>query len=255
MEASKIEWTDNTFNPWYGCSKVSAACRSCYAESLMSIRWKRVEWGPGRPRRRTGEANWRQPRLWNRKAKAAGTRLRVFSASLADIFDAEAPADWRQDFWNLVSETPHLDGLVLTKRPQNMERMLPETWGSGWPNVLLGATAENQECADQRIPPLLEVPAAVHFASCEPLLGAMDLTPFPGLDWVIVGGETGPNARPMDIAWARGLREQCQEAGIRFFFKQWGDHDASGRWVGKKRAGRLLGGRTWDEVPAPAESD
>ena len=254
MEASKIEWTDCTFNPWIGCSKVSAACRACYAETLMSKRYKRVEWGPGKPRLRTKEATWAQPRAWNRKAEKNGTRLRVFSASLADIFDAEVPEEWRDDFWSLVSETPHLDWLVLTKRPENIKPMLPNDWGTGWSNVWLGTTVEDQGAADARLPQLLEVPAVVRFLSCEPLLEPVILRGCTGLDWVIAGGETGADARPTDPTWVRLLRAQCLGSRTAFFFKQWGDHDATGKRVGKHRAGRLLDGRTWDEFPTPAES-
>ncbi len=174
----------------------------------------------------------------------------MFSASLVDIFDAEVPESWRTDFWQQVRETPHLDWLVLTKRPENIREMLPSSWGPGWHNVWLGVTAENQARADERIPVLLDIPAVVHFASCEPLLGPLDLASFARLDWVIVGGETGHGARPMEAAWARDVRAQCTEAGTAFFFKQWGAHDEGGRRVGKKKAGRVLDGRTWDEVPA-----
>ncbi len=251
MRDSKIEWTDHTFNPWIGCTKVSEACKFCYAETQEALRYKRVEWGPGQPRYRTSDNNWRQPRRWNVEAGSSGRRYRVFCASLADVFDHEVPQAWRIDLFQLIADTEHLDWLLLTKRPENIERMVPKDWGPGWSNVWLGTTAENQGRADERLPLLLQTPAVVHFASCEPLLGEIDLSAFmqAGLGWVIVGGETGAGARRMDIAWARSIRDQCVTGGVPFHFKQWGDHDASGRRVGRKNAGRELDGAQWDEVP------
>ena len=251
MEGSGIEWCDDTFNPWMGCTKVSEACRRCYAEVLVDKRFGRARWGAGEARQRTSEANWRAPRTWNRKAKAAGTRRRVFCASLADVFDAEVDPSWRDDLWTLIRETPNLDWLLLTKRPEEVARSLPEGWGEGWENVWLGVTAETQGRADERLPVLLEVPAAVRFASCEPLLSPLELGAYlgRGLDWVIAGGETGTGARAMEATWVREVRDACVEAGVAFHFKQWGDHDAEGRRVGKSKAGRELDGRTWDEFP------
>lgn len=236
-ENSAIEWTDHTFNPWIGCTKVSPGCDRCYAETLATNRLG-VAWGPHAERRRTAESTWRQPLAWNRRAEREGKRARVFCASLADVFDNQVPGQWRSDLWRLIRNTPHLDWLLLTKRPQNIARMLPgpqdnclPEWGDGWTNVWLGTTAENQAEADRRIPHLLAVPAARHFLSCEPLLGPVNITRWltdgrdqaiPELDWVIAGGESGPGARPMHPDWARSLRDQCQAAGVPFFFKQWG---------------------------------
>lgn len=173
-ENSMIEWTDHTFNPWVGCTKVSPACDHCYAETQM-VRRKFVEWGPKAERRRTSEANWKQPLKWNREAERAGKRPKVFCASLADVFDNQVPEEWREDLWGLIAATPHLNWLLLTKRPQNIAEMLPIMWGSGWSHVWLGTTVENQEEADRRIPHLLAVPAAKRFLSYEPLLGPVDL--------------------------------------------------------------------------------
>lgn len=255
-EASKIEWTDHTFNPWIGCQKVSPACDNCYAEALMDIRYGQVEWGPGKDRKRTGAQNWNKPRKWNREADAFeaehGRPQFVFCASLADVFDNAVPGEWREDLWNLIRETPRLVWLLLTKRPQNIAKMLPDDWGDGWPNVWLGATVEDQKRADQNIPFLLSVPAARRFLSCEPLLGPISLTNLdtmhfrgaedidclgglakdwcgqtvgrvPSIHWVICGGESGAGARPMHPDWARSLRDQCAGADVPFFFKQWGD--------------------------------
>lgn len=169
---SKIEWTDHTFNPWIGCQAVSPACDHCYAEKLVNGRMR----GDFSQRRRTSDSNWRQPLAWNRKAEKEGRRYRVFCASLADVFDNQAEEMWRADLWQLIEATPHLDWLLLTKRPQNVQNMLPTGWGDGWPNVWLGTTVENQTEADRRIPHLLKVPAKVRFLSCEPLLGPVDLT-------------------------------------------------------------------------------
>lgn len=219
-EHTAIEWADHTFNPVIGCQKVSAACDFCYAETLMDTRLGRVEWGPHGERKRTSAANWRQPLKWNRAAEAAGIRARVFCASLADVFDTRWPAGARADLWQLIDETPHLIWMLLTKRPQNIAKMLPADVGTG--NVWLGTTVENQDEARKRIPALCANDAAVHFLSCEPLLGDIRLDDFPEwpLDWIIVGGESGAHARPMHPDWPRSIRDQCQDAGVPFFMKQ-----------------------------------
>jgi len=333
-ENTKIEWADHTFNPWQGCTKVSPGCDHCYAEARQDKRLHVVQWGPGQPRKRT--KTWGDPVKWN-KAHAEffaqhGRRQRVFCASLADVFDNEVDADWRADLLYLISETPNLDWLLLTKRIGNAERMVmdslramflhtnvePPTWP--WPNVWLGATIVNQEEADRDIPKLLATPARVRFLSTEPLLGPVDLRRLPALptrnpapgpidpplrlnavtgdnwlpsgtsrmgprgpavDWVIVGGESGPGARPMHPDWARSLRDQCKAAGVPFLFKQWGEHAPTERTmaevarstrklvpvpltgaspspaalvdlVGKRAAGRLLDGVTHDSYPEAA---
>src|ERR1039458_2213458 len=136
-ENSKIEWTDHTFNPWWGCTPVSSACDFCYAEAL-SKRFGKDLWG-NKPRQRTSAQNWNQPRKWNRQAEKMGVRYRVFCASMADVFDNQVPTEWRDDLWQLIRETPHLDWLLLTKRPQNISKMLPPaidhaelSGGEGW---------------------------------------------------------------------------------------------------------------------------
>lgn len=214
-EFSKIEWTTHTFNPWLGCQKISAGCDNCYAEALMDHRLGRVEWGPHGERRRTSEANWRKPRQWAKAAK--GTRPRVFCASLADVFDNQVPPQWRADLWHLIEGTPELDWLLLTKRPENMAKMLP------WKkpprrNVWLGVTAEDQAAYERRWPILEATPARVRFVSYEPALGPLDIGGTRP-DWIICGGESGPNRRPFDVEWARHLREQCRK-GVPFFMKQ-----------------------------------
>jgi protein gp37 len=241
-ENSRISWTTHTFNPWTGCTQVSPACNNCYALA-WSKRSGVVEWGPGKPRRRTTPAYWRQPYKWEREAITCGIRPRVFCASLADVFDAEVEPAWRADLWELILATPHLDWLLLTKRPNLIRRNLPADWGTGWPNVWLGTTVESQAYT-WRIRHLVEVPAVVRFLSCEPLLGPLDLAwwirwagctcdgeyapcevcyelgPRETLDWIIAGGESGAHRRPMDWAWARSLRDQCQAEGVAFWWKQ-----------------------------------
>lgn len=175
----------------------------------------------------------------------------MFCASLADVFDNQAQPTWRADLWGLIRGTPNLDWQLLTKRPQNMPRMLPDDWGSGYPNVWLGTTVENRTEASRRIPLLLAVPAIVRFLSVEPLLEGMT---FPlrdsrggAIDWVIVGGESGPRFRPMKPQWVRQIRDQCVHEGVALFFKQWGG-------LRPKSGGRTLDGREWDEFPAARRS-
>jgi protein gp37 len=252
------------------------------------------------PRRFFGEKYWNRPLTsWNRDAQAAGERRRVFCASMADVFEIHRNQTTQTDLnaarsrlWDLIEQTDWLDWLLLTKRPENVMGYIPAAWRAGHmpSNVLFGTSVENQEQADLRIPHLLRVPDAVRFLSVEPLLGPVDITgdgmglyesagpewagmnrADPGIDWVIVGGESGPGARPMHADWARSLRDQCVDAGVAFNFKQWGEWIGVGQvsearttgnetlhpWpdgrvsarVGKKIAGRLLDGREWNEFP------
>lgn len=185
-----------------------------------------VEWDG--PRVRTSVQNWRRPLAWNRLAEFTKTRRRVFCASLADVFDNQVPEEWRTDLWNVIRATPALDWQLLTKRIGNAAAMLPADWGEGWPNVWLGATVINQEEADRDIPKLLHTPAQIRFLSCEPLLGPIDLMvaddiareEHAQLDWLICGGESGREARSMDLNWARELLADCDGYGIAFFMKQ-----------------------------------
>jgi len=240
VENSKITWTDNTFNPWIGCTQVSPACDNCYAMVMMDQRYSRVKWGPGNPRQRTTPANWRKPLAWNWRAAALGIRPRIFCASLADVFDSEVPDKWRGDLWNLIDETPNLDWLLLTKRPASIAGMVP--WGGSWPeNVWIGTSVENQQFADSRLPILCRLPAKVKWISAEPLLGPMDLTGY-DLDWVVTGGESGAGWRPLDPEHVRSLRDQCQSRGIAFHFKQWSGFKPH-------NLGRVMDGIIWDEYP------
>lgn len=258
MENSHIQWTTHTFNPWEGCSKVSAGCAHCYAEARNQRFAAGANWGPGAPRRRTSAGNWRQPIKWNDAAIERGgwERPRVFCASLADWLDDEVPIEWLADLLALIHATPNLDWLMLTKRPENFHERVRNAipsdpaafgWRMDWlnghapANVWIGATTENQECADLRIPRLLSIPARVRFLSCEPLLGPVLIplaeylaTEVPvrvaplmsrqpnRIHWVIAGGESGPCARQMATDWAFDLLTQCRAAGVSFFMKQMG---------------------------------
>jgi protein gp37 len=265
---SSIEWTHHTFNPWWGCTKVSQACKFCYAE-VWARRTGGHFWGPRAPRRFFGEQHWKEPLNWDDEARALGSRSRVFCASMADVFEYRAElTPWREKLWDLIERTPNLDWLLLTKRPQRIA--LHNRWGT-WPaNVWLGTTVENQRTANERIPYLLGCPATVRFLSCEPLIGHVDISAYlkSGVGWVIAGGESGGTSRPSNPAWIRGLRDQCRAAKVPFLFKQWGNWSPLNGEVAecqlqvhtfpngesvcrktKKDAGRLLDGRTWDEVP------
>ncbi|MCO8402777.1 phage Gp37/Gp68 family protein (plasmid) [Burkholderia cenocepacia] len=304
-ENTRIEWCDHTFNPFFGCTKVSPGCEHCYAEQLMDKRMHRVVWGAHGDRVRTSAANWNKPLRWNaqpfvecgrcgcrgalRRWLGVPTRVgmthctqcpgcggfdcesparpRVFCASLGDVFDNAVDPAWREDLFALIAATPSLDWLMLTKRIGNVATMLRQIGVENLPNnVWLGATIVNQTEADREIPKLLALPARVHFLSMEPLLSQVDIRRWlaphcerhpgalepdgkcgvcegrdiwgvtdhellahekapirQGLDWVIVGGESGSNARPMHPDWVRSLRDQCAKADVPFFFKQWGE--------------------------------
>ncbi len=265
---SKIEWTHHTFNPWWGCVKVSPACKHCYAESWARRVGEDV-WGLKAERRFFGEEHWKAPLKWDREAGEEGARRRVFCASMADVFEDRRDLDvWRAKLWPLIEKTKNLDWLLLTKRPHAISRLAP--WKKSWPeNIWLGTTAENQHWANKRIPDLVSNSARVLFLSCEPLLGPLDLQPWigKGIGWIIAGGESGGKSRPTDPSWVRALRDQCLNSGVPFHFKQWGNWApinakaeaarirmlASGERlvrVNKKIAGRHLDGRTWDGAPA-----
>lgn len=301
-----------TFNPWEGCQKVGPGCDNCYAEARNQRFAAGANWGPHAPRRLTSAANWRKPIKWNKQAQASGIRRNVFSASLADVMDNHdsIPAQWRDNLAALIIATPHLNWLLLTKRIGNADRMLRQVFPAGVPqNLWLGATVVNQTEAGRDIPKLLQVRAdlgiSVAFLSVEPMLGAIDIDQWlhdsdcadtrrlyrqhgdrpichcgerpyneVRIDWVICGGESGPNARPMHHDLARSLRDQCHAAGVPFFFKQWGGwvplQAGDGYWpddqrmradgtmgaggwpmqrIGKARAGRLLDGREHNDMP------
>ena len=316
---SAIEWTHHTFSPWRGCTKVSPGCEHCYAETLSKRNPSALgTWGPGGTRVVAAESYWRQPLRWNRDAAAAGDRRRVFCASLADVFedwrghvlDAQGNVLWRNPqgdviragltpvgnpiaqgyrpatlddvrrrLFRLIEQTPHLDWLLLTKRPEAIGRLWAarDSLGDGrvLRNLWLGTTCEDQRRADERIPHLLAVPAAVRFLSVEPLLGPVVLPlrcekcgyaridqetlgdhylcrgAVPGIDWVIVGGESGPGARTCEVAWIRDVVRQCREASVPVFVKQVGSSPRGGGDVGPDGIERC---ERWSSFTRPADA-
>lgn len=227
MGETSIEWTDFTFNPWHGCTRVSPGCEHCYAERQGKRHG--TQWGVTAERRFFGDHHWRDPVKWNDKAAREGVRRRVFCASMADVFeDRPELEEHRQRLWALIQRTPHLDWLLLTKRPQNLKAMLPwediNDQRDPWPNVWLGTTVEDQKRANDRLADLVDARARVHFLSCEPLLERVDLGSLYKIDWVIVGGESGPGARPFNVDWARSIIYQCIGHGVAVFVKQLGEN-------------------------------
>lgn len=288
---TKIEWVKNsdgtpgkTWNPVTGCTKISEGCQNCYAERMSKRLAGRCGYPADNPFKVTLHSDrLNQPLQWKKPR-------RIFVCSMGDLFHPDVPYSFIDEIFNVMFEAggdKHIY-LILTKRPERMRKYIQtyEDWDySETPHIWLGVTAENQQRADERIPILLQTPAAVRFVSVEPMLGPVDLeaacwgegkkrppidiqarqiaNPI-ALDWIICGGETGPKARPMHPDWARSLRDQCKNAGVPFFFKQWGEwgpnwlNDDDGKkiegseWIdklGKKKAGRILDGRTWDEYP------
>jgi len=246
-ETTGIAWTTSSWNPWIGCTEVSPGCDNCYARELdKRHRYGGAEhWGVGVPRYRTKQ--WDQPLKWNKKAAATGQRWTVFP-SLCDPFDNEVPVEWRNDLFLLITRTPHLTWLLLTKRIGNVARMIADV---GWrDNLWLGVSVVNQEEADRDIPKLLATPAALHFLSLEPQLGPIDLSRFQPfcrsgasfrsvrgilvgeIRWAIVGGESaqgGAKARPFDVNWAVKIIRQCKSANVPVFMKQLGSNPFSGK--------------------------
>jgi protein gp37 len=218
-DRTAIAWTDHTFNAWMGCFKVSQGCTHCYAETLTTKRMQIDVFGHDTSkRRRTGKQVWRNPHKWNREAVLEQCPHRVFLGSLMDIFeDSPQTNEWRKDVWPLIRECTWLDFQLLTKRPENIERMLPDDWP--YLNVWLGTSIERNEVAE-RSQILTAVPAIVHFISYEPAIGPGDEISLDGIDWMIVGGESGPGFRPMKIRWALDMWERCKQEHIAFFFKQ-----------------------------------
>jgi protein gp37 len=228
-EKSIIAWTDNTFNPWMGCHKVSAGCKHCYAETLTKGRMGRPGlWGANGTRARTGKAIWAKPYAWNRQAEKEQRRIRVFVASLADVFETH-PAqqaemqEWRDDLWALIRECPNLDFQLLTKRPENIESMLPADWAGGYDNVWLGTSIEDNRVA-YRGEILTQIPAIVHFVSYEPAIGSLDDLDLLHIEWLIVGGESGPGHRKLDLGWCYDIKARCAAHKTAFFFKQDSGH-------------------------------
>lgn len=219
-ENTIIAWTSFTFNPIMGCTRVSDGCKHCYAATLTKNRMGLELWGPNAPRQVTSIANWRKPIKWNKEAGEAGERKRVFCASLCDVFE-DHPTNIKTlpRLWDLIRQTPNLDWQLLTKRPERIYESLPKDWGEGYPNVWLGTSIEDMRVAE-RADHLRKIPAVVRFISYEPALGPLDSMNLEGLDWVIVGGESGSGFRPMPHEWARDMKNACEDKGVAFFFKQ-----------------------------------
>jgi protein gp37 len=245
---SKISWTNHTFNPWWGCSEVPAdpGCAHCYAREFA----KRggLAWGDKATRRMFGEAHWHEPLRWNKTvAKRGNRRERVFVGSMCDVFEDRPELDAvRARLWHLIAQCSNLEWLLLTKRPENAARMVPQAWSEGWPvNVWFGATASNKAILNARVPLVRAIPAAVRFLSCEPLLEELDFDHgwFFGahkIDWVIFGGESGSTARQCHSGWIeQAVRTLAGSGGtdhgwgVDVFVKQMGqnftvfDHDVS----------------------------
>ena len=258
---TEIEWCDATWNPWYGCRKVSAGCKFCYAEREMT-RYGR-DFGAVT---RAKDATFRAPLKWKEPK-------RIFTCSWSDWFIKEADP-WRAEAWNIIERPPQHTYLILTKRVErimspNANHRLPwAPWEKPWPNVWLGVSVENQEQADKRIPILLQIPAALHFVSYEPALGPIDLRSYlaierlgdlaiekspdhkitRSLNWVIVGGESGRTARPFEVGWAFDVLDQCKAAGVPCFVKQMGSRVRVSQETLNRRFGGTMSFNTYDQV-------
>jgi len=244
MAKSSIEWTEVTWNPVTGCDKTSAGCDNCYALTL-SKRLKAmgaekyqndgnpITSGPGFGIT-THPASLKQPYGWRKP-------VTVFVNSMSDLFHAGVPAEFVQDVFDVMADTPQHTYQVLTKRSLRLRRMADKlTWPE---NVWMGVSVEEPKVLN-RIDHLRDVPAAVRFLSCEPLIAALPGMNLEGIDWVIAGGESGHHHRPIEAGWVEDIRDQCVSSNVPFFFKQWGG-------TTPKRNGRLLDGRTWDQMPSP----
>lgn len=285
MKTSKIQWCRSTFNPWWGCVEVSDGCANCYARTFD----KRVggkNWGKNAGRRFFSEAHWNEPLVWERAAAATGEVWRVFCASMADVFEDNPILEGeRARLFGMIEATPHLTWLLLTKRPENMVRLAPASWGGRWPaNVIAMTSCENQATADARLHHLMRVPSRLHAVSAEPLLGPINFNrigeteggwfdaltgrfhllatsidgksliqmrddfpePRPRVDWIIIGGESGPKARPFDLAWAIDIIGQCRMDGVAPFFKQAGSKPIYGGTLGRLTDAK---GGDLDELP------
>lgn len=242
MKDSKIEWTDHTLNFWWGCLKVSPGCEHCYAETF-SKRVGRNIWGPAQTTQRwRTKGPWKEVLKWDKAAEAQGRRKRVFCQSMSDFFEYHSQLDeWRKEAFTILENLKWLDVQLLTKRPENVLRMVPFHWRENWPDhIWLGTSVENQEYAEKRIPELLKIDAPILFLSCEPLLGPVSLRRWlqperisfdtRRIDWVIIGGESGPKARPFSTEWAYNLIRECRKANIPAFMKQLGSKPFHNNW-------------------------
>lgn len=230
---TSIEWTEMSWNPVTGCSKVSLGCKNCYAER-MALRLKAM----GQERYRHGFELTLQPDLLNQPDKWIEART-IFVNSMSDLFHENIPIEYIKKVFATIRRNPHHTFQVLTKRSERLARVANRLT---WPhNLWMGVSVEDSSFV-HRVNDLVTVPASVRFLSCEPLIGPLEELPLDGINWVIVGGESGPGARPMEKSWVTEIQEQCDRRQVAFFFKQWGG-------VRKKHNGRTLNGRTYDELP------
>lgn len=236
MAKSTIEWTESTWNPITGCTKISAGCKNCYASILA----KRLQ-AMGQKKYQNGFVPTMHPDTLNDPFKWKNGKL-VFVNSMSDSFHKEFPLTFIQQMFSVMNETPRHTYQVLTKRAERLEEL--STFLNWTDNIWMGVSVENEKTID-RIDHLRKTSAKIKFLSCEPLIGPLPNIDLEGIDWVIVGGESGPNSRPMEKEWVDDIQQQCEKAGVAFFFKQWGG-------VNKKKTGRLLNGRTYDEMPSIA---
>jgi len=234
-----IEWTESTWNPVTGCTRISLGCRHCYAERMA----RRLQ-AMGNPRYRNGFRLTLHPDQVDLPLRWAKPQM-IFVNSMSDLFHSSIPVSFIEDVFGIMQKASHHTFQILTKRSRRLASLATKL---PWPaNVWMGVTVESGDYVS-RIHHLRKVPAAVRFLSLEPLLGPMDHLPLDGIHWVIVGGESGPGARPMRAEWARGIRNQCLAAGVPFFFKQWGG-------THRRSAGRELDGELWDQYPVSAASE
>ena len=238
-EQTSIEWTNSTWNPVTGCHKISPGCKNCYAARLAP-RLRAM----GNPRYANGfEVTLHSdlvelPTKWTKPKK-------IFVNSMSDLFHTEVPLDFIQSVFSTIVTANHHTFQVLTKRPEQALKMAVEL---PWPtNLWMGVSVENSDYL-HRVDTLRQIPARTRFLSLEPLIGAIPNVDLSGIDWVIVGGESGPGARKIEEDWVRSIRDQCEESGVRFFFKQWGG-------TNKKRSGRMLDNRTWDDFPLTVDTE
>lgn len=234
--SSRIEWTEYTWNPVTGCTKISKGCRNCYAETMarrlkaMGVaRYKNGFRPTVHPDVLERPLGWRRPRV-------------VFVNSMSDLFHESVPLAFIRRVFDVMNACPQHTFQILTKRSGRLKELAGSFEWS--PNIWMGVSVENEKVT-HRIRDLSNTPAHVRFLSCEPLIGPLHYLPLRNIDWVIVGGESGARSRPIREEWVRDIRDQCAESGTRFFFKQWGG-------VHKKRTGRILDGRTWDDMPVLA---
>ena len=230
---SPIEWTDATWNPVTGCDKISPGCKHCYAERMA----KRLK-AAGNPNYKNGFELTLQPQMLTRPLEWKKPK-NIFVNSMSDLFHEDVPLDYIQQVFDVMNRANWHQYQALTKRAERLHELSP---GLNWaPHIWMGVSVENAEYLD-RVDHLRQTGAHVKFLSLEPLLGPLHKMDLRGIDWAIVGGESGPGARPVDPSWVTDIRDQCLHAGVAFFFKQWGG-------VNKKKTGRILDGRTWDQKP------